>query len=293
MKKKNNTPKVTASIGGTGTCIYVKINAINVYNIKKTIMNGIWITTLEIKIKNINVVIGSVYCSPSESKIEIINNINQWLDNECENKTVIICGDFNVDLLIDNNNSRKIKNVFNDNGLKQLINKPTRIINESSTLIDLCITNVDFLTVKVLDEDQISDHKIIEMNLNVKLDIDNNNSKKIKIWSNYSSVNLQNEIKKWSKLWNRVSNNDINTKMNCLNENIRASVNHFVKTKLIKQSNEFFDKELELMRRKKNELYKIAQYTRSDDKWLEYRKYKNDYKNKIELKQYQVVQKKT
>lgn len=272
-----------------GTCIYVK-DILKTNNIKRMVWDGIWITSIEIKINNTDVTIVSVYCSPSENKSEMVDNINHWLEDSCENKSVIICGDFNIDLLSDNNITRKIKNTFNDNGLKQLITVPTRIFNQTSTLIDLCVTNIDSLKTKVTNDDQISDHKIIELNCKLNSNHERNEMKQIKIWNNYSSVNLQNEIRKWSRLWNMVSDSDINTKMNWLNTNLKKSVNKFIKVKNFKQKNNWYDTELEAMRKKKNILYKVAQHTGNDAKWMEYRQYKNEYKNKIEIKQYQSIQ---
>lgn len=46
------------------------------------------------------------------------------------------------------------------------------------------------------------------------------------------------------------------------------------------------------MRKKKNKLYKNAQYSNCDKKWCDYRNYKNKYKKEIESKQYQFIQKK-
>lgn len=53
-------------------------------------------------------------------------------------------------------------------GLKQLVNGITRRRDTriSATTIDLCFSNLH-LVVKVLDDDGISDHRKIEVNLNV------------------------------------------------------------------------------------------------------------------------------
>lgn len=52
-------------------------------------------------------------------------------------------------------------NVFAGLGMKQLINEPTRIENNSSTTIDLIFSNIDMMT-KVLHTQKITDHAIIE-----------------------------------------------------------------------------------------------------------------------------------
>ena len=55
-----------------------------------------------------------------------------------ENKKMIIAGDLNCKYLI--NNQRKIKDAIKLNGLKQLVDQPTRITITSKTLIKVIAT---------------------------------------------------------------------------------------------------------------------------------------------------------
>ena len=55
-----------------------------------------------------------------------------------ENKKMIIAGDLNCKYLI--NNQRKIKDAIKLNGLKQLVDQPTRITITSKTLIEVIAT---------------------------------------------------------------------------------------------------------------------------------------------------------
>ena len=48
----------------------------------------------------------------------------------------IIMGDFNIDLIQDNYKSRKWKHLMNTFGLTQMVNEPTRVTENSATLID-------------------------------------------------------------------------------------------------------------------------------------------------------------
>ena len=52
----------------------------------------------------------------------------------CENKEIIILGDFNYDFL-NTTSGRTLKENLKDNDLMQIIEDPTRITNNSSTLI--------------------------------------------------------------------------------------------------------------------------------------------------------------
>ena len=82
--------------------------------------------------------------------------------------------------------------------------------------------------------------------------------------------------------------------MNCLLNIINNATKQFMSVKSVKTKQDFFDEELEKMRIVKNRLYKIAQYTTvdSDEKWHDYRIYKNEYKNTIQTKKYESNQKK-
>ena len=44
------------------------------------------------------------------------------------------------------------------------------------------------------------------------------------------------------------------------------------------------------MRKEKNRLYKNAQYLQTDRDWKEYKSYKNEYKNLIQVKKYEATQ---
>ena len=55
-----------------------------------------------------------------------------------------LLGDINVDLMpgVKSINATKLNDIFEIYGLKQLIREPTRTTPFSSTLIDLCVTNM-------------------------------------------------------------------------------------------------------------------------------------------------------
>ena len=84
---------------------------------------------------------------------------------------IFLLGDFNVDFMPDANanNTNKLKDIFAAYGLEQLINEPTRVTPNSSTLIDLCVTNT---ATKIINSGVlhlgISDHSLIYMTYKTK-----------------------------------------------------------------------------------------------------------------------------
>ena len=82
---------------------------------------------------------------------------------------IFLLGDFNVDFMPDANNTNKLKDIFATYGLEQLLNEPTRVTSNSSTLIDLCVTNT---ATKIVNSGVlhlgISDHSLIYMTYKTK-----------------------------------------------------------------------------------------------------------------------------
>ena len=62
---------------------------------------------------------------------------------DAENLEYFLLGDLNVDLTPSTKSSNKstLAELFDVYGLSQLIEKPTRFTENSSTMIDLCLTN--------------------------------------------------------------------------------------------------------------------------------------------------------
>lgn len=106
-----------------------------------------------------------MYLSASENKTDIVNEFEKWIETIPSENNIIITGDFYINFLNESSIKKRLEYICADIGLKQLINSPTRVTSNSSTMIDLCFSNIHSLTVASLDDDQISDHKNIEITL--------------------------------------------------------------------------------------------------------------------------------
>lgn len=283
-----------------GTAIYVE-NGLKTIE-SNNYVDGIWISSTEIEVRdNGTIVLAAVYLSPSVNKCIIIEKFEKWLEEIDPLKNIIVCGDFNIDIGKKTYESNMLNNIVADYGLKHYINIPTRVaqyftangIRESSTIIDLCISNMKKnLKVNVLGENQISDHNMIEINIKCNPVKKTQQIKKIETLYNYSAENLWNEISKWQYKWEHIREDDYNVKVNWYLENLSETAMKFIKLKTIKTQNEFFDDELEQMRQRKNILYKISKISNVNEKWFDYKKYKNEYKRTIKEKQYECIQRK-
>ena len=79
----------------------------------------------------------------------------------CENKEVILLGDLNCNYLIVND-YKEIKDTIKINGLKQIIDKPTRISKDSRTIIDIIASSDDSkIADKTIFLTCLSDHELV------------------------------------------------------------------------------------------------------------------------------------
>ena len=159
---------------GGGTLIYVREH-IDVKERRDLETNLLETTFVEIKtptLNNKNIIIGNIYRPPSLPHNLFLEYIENLLDVlEMENKMVILCGDFNYNLL----DMRHDNNVLNFNNLLSAycyfptIFKPTRIQNEKQSILDnFYINELSYHDKSGVFIDDLSDHLPIYLSLTVK-----------------------------------------------------------------------------------------------------------------------------
>ena len=107
----------------------------NTYDLKVSAFENIWI---EVKLHNIKEsVFGVIYRHPTYQISDFQENLNN------NNTTYNICGDIHVDLLKSDSQPmiQKYKDMLFSMGCIPLINLPTRITNQNTSLIDHIYTN--------------------------------------------------------------------------------------------------------------------------------------------------------
>lgn len=73
--------------------------------------------------------------------ISFLDNYVSWVNDN--GFKLVLAGDLNIDLLKVSAHARELSRTLDINGFSNVINLPTRIFNNSSTLIDLFVTNLD------------------------------------------------------------------------------------------------------------------------------------------------------
>lgn len=279
----------SASYRTGGVVVYIS-NSLSFEDVKSDANDFIWWNSFHLICSmNRKIKIVAMYMSASERKTEILNYFEHWCEESCEAGEIIITGDFNIDLSRKTTYSERLINICSDNGLKQMVKSVTRLTEYSATIIDLCFTNVN-ADVKASIEDQISDHRNIEIEFRLTMKTKNSDRKLIRVWQNYSPSAWLNEISRWIDNWAAIKNASCETKTCWLINKLKNSASKFIVQKLARDEREFFDNELENMRLHKNQLYKQAQYMNDQTLWNEYKHHKNDYKATIKRKKYECMQ---
>lgn len=255
-----------------------------------------WYLSFDIFIKKRPIHMAGIYLSASENKHLVLNSFENWYHSVPENKTVMLCGDFNIDMNTDSAYMRRFKNLCDDSGLKLCVNTPTRVTQNSSTLIDLRLSNIVTKNIMctVSIDDKISDHALLEIKIIGKCEANKPKKRQLSVWRDYDRSKLCDTIESYMFSWHFVERASMNEKMNWLLSVLSLSTEQFKSKITIHNMDNFFDSELENMRVEKNRLYKLAQYATSNvnEKWHEYRMFKNEYKNKIQIKKYDTNQNK-
>ena len=107
----------------------------------------------------------TLYKPPDSSK-HLDKNFTSKLDEMItmihhENKETIIAGDLNCNYL-GQDDHKNIKDLFHINGLKQIIKQPTRVTENSSTLIDIILTTYENrIYNSIVYPNSFSDHELI------------------------------------------------------------------------------------------------------------------------------------
>ena len=155
--------RVNGSGGGVAMYVSNNITWKRRLDLETGEIEAIWIEVIQKNSKSF--VVGSVYRPPDSSQYLPTNFNNLLADaliavNEAF-KEVIMLGDINANYF-DKNSCKELKCVLSSNGFKQLVKSPTRVTQDTSTLIDVILTtreeNIAKTTVTPLS---LSDHDSI------------------------------------------------------------------------------------------------------------------------------------
>jgi len=77
-------------------------------------------------------------------------------------KECIVIGNFNIYLMVNSFYIKELQTIMNHMGMKQYVNKPTRITKQSRSIIDLIFSNKE-IEVSVMHESKTTDHACLKI----------------------------------------------------------------------------------------------------------------------------------
>ncbi|KAJ8971063.1 hypothetical protein NQ317_002755, partial [Molorchus minor] len=274
---------VTTNRRTGGILIYISDNY--KYKVKETqnLLNYLWLISITIKLNKCNYIISALYHPPQVSDNLFIEFFKNYLDSAVEfNGTLIICGDFNYDLLSETYYGNKCKTIINQNGLSQLIKGPTRVTLNSATLIDYVITNNRNLISKVHYTPKISDHAI----LTIKISVENANQIQKMYKRSYKNYNLDTFH---SLLQETVWNTDVSdidkmaTSFTCNIKTILDNMCPIQEVTLPEKyiNNKWMTNEILSKMKERDILYQRAIYTKNENDWNKFKILRNHITQEI------------
>src|SRR5580765_9064136 len=99
-----------------------------------------------------------IYHSPSASHGDFVRFLEDIIEELIIRGECIVIGDFNIDIMLDSFYTRKLQTTMLSLGMKQYVNKPTRITKDSKTN--------NKIEVQVIHEPKITDHAWLKVELN-------------------------------------------------------------------------------------------------------------------------------
>ncbi|MEL6989058.1 MAG: endonuclease/exonuclease/phosphatase family protein, partial [Bacteroidota bacterium] len=193
---------------GAGSCIYVKSSissrVIDTNIDKCSKIEDLWI---QIQVRKLpSLIIGTAYRHPNAlaESYDYLESILREMNTR--NKPIIMVGDLNDDLLIQNS---KLQKVIKSLNLKQLISKPTRITLTCKTLLDVIITNQPKIVISSeVNPCPVADHELISVTLNIGKPKRLPQYKTFRSLENYSLNTFGNLILDKQHLLNSILNTD-------------------------------------------------------------------------------------
>jgi len=149
-----------------------------------------------------------------------LSSLNDYLSQYNQNYDQILCGDINIDILLNNIETVDYLNILYINNCYSACNKPTRISSHSNTCIDhLFVKNINIKEVSAyILRSSITDHFSLILNINT----DDLNIQKTRANNNFNC-----EFKKidFNHLNMLIRTEDWNTLLDC--KNVNTSVENF------------------------------------------------------------------
>lgn len=270
-----------------GTMIYIRSDIVCEEIFNDTSCTKLsWMCTIKISRGFKKGIYSVLYKSPRENNTEFLSFMEKWCEECLELDTFcFLTGDFNLNVKNPDTCCKNLINLCKDNDLFQFVKDPTREDINCSSIIDLVFSNNHDLNIKVSNNDNISDHNIIFIDIPF---IKTKSSEKYEFvnrvnWKNYSKDNLNSNLNKQN--WDNFKKaNSIQEKSKIIIDFLKNSISNlitFEKIKVKKNSLPFYNSHLKYLKRRKINARKYFNAAKSEDNLKLYKSARNLYKNNL------------
>ncbi|CAH2096752.1 unnamed protein product [Euphydryas editha] len=123
---------------------------------------------IRVKINAQSMVIGTAYRPPWLQPAIFFDALTETITSTCTNSTILLLGDFNINLLNKNDtNTHMLNDFLVVNCLSQKVTEPTHYSNSGCTLIDLICSNININRVNVDHIPDLSSHSLVTCEIDI------------------------------------------------------------------------------------------------------------------------------
>ncbi|EZA50288.1 hypothetical protein X777_11299 [Ooceraea biroi] len=124
-----------------GVILYIREEIRYDITLQEKVNSNCWCVAIEVKEKWYKGSIAVMYHSPSAPDSVFVDFLEDITERLVLKGDCIIVGDFNINILEDSFYTKKIHTIMLGLGMKQYVDKPTRVTKDSQTIIDLIFAN--------------------------------------------------------------------------------------------------------------------------------------------------------
>lgn len=161
MFRRDRKQHIVSDVGHGGTLCYVKDHINATYRNDLNNNSDIEALWVELKPRNVKPILVCTFYRPPGVDVSYFKRFDEIVQSINSDDTVIL-GDFNLDCLTDST-SKKVSEFCVNNQLTQLVDEPTRVTENTSTLIDLiCVSKPEDVSYTNVVYSNVSDHYLVK-----------------------------------------------------------------------------------------------------------------------------------
>ena len=190
----------------------------------------------------------------------------------------------NVNYLIENDHE-VIKDIFTDSGFKQLLNTPTRVTDQTSSLTDLIfVNNNQKISYKTVIPAGLRDHDLIACVRKVNNNNYESETIRYRDYKNYDVNVINNELLNinWEGVYN---GNSLNQGLNVMKSILKDTIDKhapFVTKRVKGKKSAWMSKEIKRHMNIRDQLYRKARKSKKQLDCVPYKRKQNFTKNEIQ-----------